>query len=202
MDSMEIETLSAEDEQKRLRVVEGATRVFLAYGYRRTTMDDIAQAAEMSRPALYLVFRNKADIYRAIGERLFHSCATGVDAIMAGDEPLGPRMYRAIEEGMLTMMGMITASPHGAELLDLKNELAVGMLEHWHELVSQTFCNAIKRETAATGVNLAERGLSAEWLAEMLLDSLEGVKQRTTDPDELRCSARQLVRVVELALKP
>ena len=45
-------------------------KVFLAYGYSRVTMDDIARAAEMSRPALYLLFRNKAEIYRAIGAML------------------------------------------------------------------------------------------------------------------------------------
>ena len=51
---------------KRLRVLEGAMKVFLAYGFARTTMDDIARAADMSRPALYLLFRNKSEIYRAI----------------------------------------------------------------------------------------------------------------------------------------
>ncbi len=50
-------------------------KVFLAYGYQRVTMDDIARAAEVSRPALYLLFRNKADIYRAIGERMFELSA-------------------------------------------------------------------------------------------------------------------------------
>ena len=38
-------------------------KVFLAYGFARTTMDDIARAADMSRPALYLLFKNKTDIY-------------------------------------------------------------------------------------------------------------------------------------------
>ena len=45
-------------------------KVVLAYGYSRTTMDDIARAAEMSRPALYLLFRNKAEIYRAMQDLL------------------------------------------------------------------------------------------------------------------------------------
>ena len=61
---------NAED-VKRHRVLDGAMRVFLSYGYQRVTMDDIAKTAEMSRPALYLLFKNKADIYRAIGERMF-----------------------------------------------------------------------------------------------------------------------------------
>ena len=52
-------------------------KVFLAYGYSRVTMDDIARAAEVSRPALYLLFRNKADIYRAIGAMLLDAFGRG-----------------------------------------------------------------------------------------------------------------------------
>jgi AcrR family transcriptional regulator len=51
---------------RRARILVGAMKVFLAYGFQRTTMDDIARAAEISRPALYLLFRNKTDIYRAL----------------------------------------------------------------------------------------------------------------------------------------
>ncbi len=58
--------IDLETDPKRIRVLKGAMQVFLAYGYSRTTMDDIARAAEVSRPALYLLFRNKTDIYRAI----------------------------------------------------------------------------------------------------------------------------------------
>ena len=50
-------------------------KVFLTYGYARVTMEDIARAAEISRPALYLLFKNKADIYRAIGAALLEQSA-------------------------------------------------------------------------------------------------------------------------------
>ena len=60
---------------KRARILDGAMKVFLAYGYSRVTMDDIARAAEMSRPALYLLFKNKAEIYRAIGAMLLDASA-------------------------------------------------------------------------------------------------------------------------------
>ncbi|TIX07369.1 MAG: helix-turn-helix transcriptional regulator, partial [Mesorhizobium sp.] len=45
--------IEAEDiaaDPKRARILEGAMKVFLAYGFTRTTMDDIARAADMSRP--------------------------------------------------------------------------------------------------------------------------------------------------------
>ena len=60
---------SAED-AKRARILQAGMKAFLAYGYSRVTMDQIAQTAEMSRPALYLLFKNKADIYRALAAKL------------------------------------------------------------------------------------------------------------------------------------
>ncbi len=50
---------------KAAAILEAAFQTFFQYGVKRATMDDIARAAGMSRPALYLVYRNKADIFRA-----------------------------------------------------------------------------------------------------------------------------------------
>lgn len=191
-----------DEDLKRSRVLDGAMRVFLSYGYKRVTMDDIAQAADMSRPALYLVFRNKADIYRAIGQRMFDMAAGAIDDVMRGGGTLSERLNMAIEQIIIEMLCQIHESPHGAELLDLKNELAAGMLEEWHASVSGVFSDAIDQETRRTGVDLEARGFSAEWLAEMLLYGLEGMKQRITDTEELRECARPLVRVVEMAVRP
>jgi len=175
-------------------------RVFLSYGYQRVTMDDLARAADMSRPALYLLFRNKADIYRAIGERMFEQSAAAIATVMAGPGSLGERLNAAIDQVMIEMMCQINESPHGAELLDLKNSLAAGLLEDWHSRIAAQFRDGIKAEAGRQGIELADRGLSAEGLATLLLDGLEGMKHRLTDAADQRVAARQLVRVIELAL--
>ena len=48
---------------KKNIVFEAAHEVFAQYGYKRTTMNDIAQAADISRPALYLIFDNKENLF-------------------------------------------------------------------------------------------------------------------------------------------
>jgi AcrR family transcriptional regulator len=47
-------------------VMEAAYEVFLQYGVRRASMQDIADRAGMSRAALYLHYKNKADIFEAL----------------------------------------------------------------------------------------------------------------------------------------
>jgi AcrR family transcriptional regulator len=43
-------------DDKRTRILAAARSVFLRYGFKRVNMNDIADAAGVSRPALYLLF--------------------------------------------------------------------------------------------------------------------------------------------------
>ncbi|WP_328375615.1 helix-turn-helix domain-containing protein [Micromonospora zamorensis] len=51
-------------EARRHRVLKAARVTFARYGYRRTSMEAIAQAADMSRPALYQHLSNKEAVFR------------------------------------------------------------------------------------------------------------------------------------------
>lgn len=189
------------DDPKRTRILDSALKVVLAHGYHHTTMDDVARAAEMSRPALYLLFRNKTDIFRAVATRMLGEAARRVAAVMLGDAPLCERLYRAVDEHLIEMMCEIQKSPHGAELLDLKNELAKDLIETFHRDLRDVFGDAIAAEARARKVDLKARGLCAEVLAELLLDGLEGMKARTPSAEAQRVAARQLVQVIEIAVR-
>ena len=52
------------DAVRREAVLAAAMATFERYGYRRTSMETLAEAAGMSRPALYQYFRNKEAIFR------------------------------------------------------------------------------------------------------------------------------------------
>jgi len=56
------------DVAKRDKVLTAARDVFIRYGYKRVTMNDIAEAAGISRPALYLVFESKEEIFKSVYE--------------------------------------------------------------------------------------------------------------------------------------
>ena len=53
-------------DSKRNRAIEAAADRFQRHGFARTTMGDIAQASEMSRPALYLIFPGKEEVFEQI----------------------------------------------------------------------------------------------------------------------------------------
>jgi TetR/AcrR family acrAB operon transcriptional repressor len=53
----------------RHRLLDAAERVFAEKGVSRTSLHDIAQAAGVSRGAIYWHFKNKADLFNAMMER-------------------------------------------------------------------------------------------------------------------------------------
>ena len=57
------------DVAKRDKVLTAALDIFLRYGYKRATMNDIAEAAGISRPALYLVFEGKEEVFKSVYEQ-------------------------------------------------------------------------------------------------------------------------------------
>ena len=194
--------IEAEDiaaDPKRARILDGAMKVFLAYGFSRTTMDDIARAADMSRPALYLLFKNKTDIFRAIALMLLGRSVEQAKSELEGGGTIAERMMRAVDAALISMIGAVHASPHGAELLDMKSSVA-DLVGCWRGGLVEHITRAIEGEAKRNGVDLAAKGLSARLLADMLLDGLEGMKMRISDPDEQRRAAAALIRVIDLAL--
>jgi AcrR family transcriptional regulator len=195
---IEIEDIGTDP--KRARILDGAMKMFLAYGFARTTMDDIARAADMSRPALYLQFKNKTDIYRAIALMLLSRSLEQAKTALGREGPFAERMMRAVDEALISMMRAVHASPHGAELLDMKSSLA-DLVGCWRGGLVEHITTAIRNEAEQNTVDLAAKGLSAKLLADMLLDGLEGMKTRISDPDEQRQAAAALIKVIDLALK-
>lgn len=190
------------DDAKRAAILAAAESVFLAYGFQRVTMDDIARAADMSRPALYLVFRNKAAIYRALAKAYLDASLGQAEAALAGPEPFEDRLVGAIERSVFALVAKVRDTPHGEELFDLKNDLAADLHAEWHDRMLGALAGVIADEARRLGVDLAGRGLSAPTLAAVFLAGLEGLKAHVPEPAAMSAAFRQLVRMTVLAIAP
>lgn len=60
-----------EAERTRQSLLEAALNVFLEKGYSKTTLQDIASAAQLTRGAVYWHFKNKKDVYHALMDTVF-----------------------------------------------------------------------------------------------------------------------------------
>lgn len=200
-----VNTLKKNDERvedpRRARILDGAKQVFLAYGFSRTTMDDIARAVEISRPALYLLFRNKADIFRAVGQRFLDQSLMAALCVLRNEEgPLGARLMTALDRALFQLFRAIEDSPHGEEIVDVENRIAADIVAEWRQRLVDAFTETIAAEARMQGTRLEELGLTAQALAEMLFDIFQGLKARGLCNSMAEERARQFVTLVELSL--
>ncbi len=65
-------------DQRRVQLLEAANEVFTSKGYHAAAMDDIAEAAGVSKPVLYQHFPSKLDLYLAL---LDSSCDRLVEVV-------------------------------------------------------------------------------------------------------------------------
>ncbi len=67
----------------REKILLGATDLFLTYGFKSVTMDDIANALGMSKKTIYQHFDNKTKLVEATTLNLFEFISHGIDHICA-----------------------------------------------------------------------------------------------------------------------
>lgn len=175
------------------RILDAAYACFVRHGVRRTTMDDIAAAAEMSRPAVYQYVRNKDDAFRRLATRLFDGATARATDAARTDGPLAQRLHAVLSTKLELTLRLWRDSPHAAELLDesarLSGELVERFTGEMRELLAATVADAAERgEVALGGADPAE-------IADIALALTRGLEVDLTDPELPR---RRLRRGVDL----
>jgi AcrR family transcriptional regulator len=106
-----------------------ATAAFAKNGYRRTTMNDVAETADMSRPALYQAFKNKEDLYCSTVSYLINKAVQGSIETLSQSGPIEERFLAAMLDFEETYWGPIAKSQYALEIMHstvkLKNTLSV-----------------------------------------------------------------------------
>jgi AcrR family transcriptional regulator len=101
----------------RQQVLDSATRLFLQYGFKKTTMSDVARAVGISKGALYLHFDNKEAIFTEISDQI-RTQMLGLLAGIATRSDLTPdeKLRRMHLEGLLFAWDRFHQAPHAPEI--------------------------------------------------------------------------------------
>lgn len=74
--------------QNEALILDAALEVFSVYGYRGTTVDQIAAKCGLSKPNLLYYFKRKEDIYTAVLERTLALWLAPLQALNADNDPI------------------------------------------------------------------------------------------------------------------
>jgi AcrR family transcriptional regulator len=111
-------------ETTQLALLEAARALFVSKGYGDTSTPDIAQAASITRGALYHHFADKRDLFRQVLAREAMAVAADIEA--AAPAPLGPR--EALLQGSEAYLDAMTV-PGRTRLLLVDGPAVLGMAE-------------------------------------------------------------------------
>ncbi len=178
-----------------------AEAAFLAHGYQAMTMEQLAEACNFSRRALYFYFSSKSDAFRAVVRfRNDLALTTGFET--------GRKRWAEGADALDILSSIINirygdtrrisnASPHVVELnaevftrcIDIVRDVAI-----YFEAELATFIIELRD----SGVIRLQDGVTAVGLARALADGARGVNQRlpSVPPRELAVRYRDMCRYV------
>jgi Bacterial regulatory proteins, tetR family/MftR C-terminal domain len=113
---------------RRAVILDAALRVFGQYGYRRTSMDDIAREAQIAKGTIYLSFASKEEVFQALSRSLSQRMLAGAGAARRRPGTTADKLAAMNAAWFGTYAETIRRSPHAAELLDAKHRLSADLV--------------------------------------------------------------------------
>ena len=122
----------AEAEETRQRILDAAERLFFVDGVSRTSLELIANAAGVTRGAIYWHFKNKVELFEALHERVKLPAEDIVERAMAGDHDAFSELARISIGRLYVVARLILRDEAKAE--DATQEALVAAWRHIHGL--------------------------------------------------------------------
>ncbi|MDO5604100.1 MAG: helix-turn-helix domain-containing protein [Paracoccus sp. (in: a-proteobacteria)] len=172
-------------DKRRDKITRAAADVFIRYGFARTTMGDIATAAGIARPTLYLSFPQKQDIYAAVIDMLVARALARLTSDLAQIPDAADKLRHACLSWGLEGYDLVQANPDAKDLFDLSYEpVRRGHAAFWR-LLSEIL--------AAGGCD------DADMTAQMISAAIKGFKSIAEDRDAL---IRMIVVLCDAVTRP
>ncbi len=189
---MALKQTVTEASRRRDRIVAAATQVFLRYGHARTTMGDVAEEAGISRPALYLVFPRKEDIFSAVTERLIQDKLQEWREALPKLRGLDRKLHFCCEQWAGEGYDLTAAHPDARDVFNL----AFLPVRQMYAAL-EAFLADLLRETVAASKLKA----TPEELARVLIFGMRGFKDIAEDGAHMRRLIALQVDIVLASMK-
>lgn len=186
-------------------ILDAAQDLFTRFGFRRTTMDDIARAAGVAKGTLYLYFANKAEVFRAMQRRTQADIDERCDAVEAKGGDVATLLLGLLDASYGEMQALYGQSDFLVELGATRATVGGDIAQAADERLVARLTGVIERAAARGDINLAASGLTLPDLIATLLQAAAGAKQEAGRPVPIETYRARLGRIVALtaaALRP
>lgn len=186
-------------DSRREALLEAAVGVFARYGFRKTSMDEVARAAGVSRQGLYLLFADKEELFRkALTHKLTRQLSAAVAALSTTRDPLQARIIAACDEWAGQFIGTMGAD--AADLMCASTSMAADTLAHYEALFEKALAHAIEDSPLLNFCTAA--GVSPADAAKALHATARGLKQGSHSRQEFVSGMSAAARMFCAPLNP
>lgn len=190
---------------KRESILSAALVQFGQYGFRRTSMEDIARETGVSRASLYSYFENKEEIFRCVASGLQERSLADAEGHLKGAEvehaDLTSRVSAALMARIRPFHEILAQSAHGAEIQDENNRLCGDLVLESSQRFRKMLATAIGAAARAGEIDLKPVGLTAPAAAELILLATTGLKQGAADEATVERRVQSFVDVFVAGLR-
>lgn len=183
------------DDPKQRAVLTAALGLFGRYGFRKTSMEEVARAAGISRPALYLRFPNKEQLYRETMQGVMEAAQQSMEEGLA-DPATGSdfeaRLVAALDALMGPYIGSEVARDLG-ELLENSGPQLGSMFGDYQVRARATLSTAI---ASLAPPGLLDQELTAYDVMDLLFSAALTWKQTAATREEFRERVGRAVRMI------
>jgi AcrR family transcriptional regulator len=166
------------DAARRRLILDAARDCFLKFGYAKTSLEDIAKQAAISRPLIYLKFKSKEEIFGAVLGDIFDKTYWAAEQALAKPGSKRNKLL-AVYEGLLLnpWNELIANAPMGAEFYEACRRVTPE-IEEKHTKTRLKYTQAI---------------LGSKKLSEVFMLAVDGLTQDLPAPKVLRRRLEMLI---------
>lgn len=184
------------EEASRQKILDCARELYIEFGLRRTTMDDVAKRAGMGRATLYRRFSDKDQLFQAVIFRDVQQDIAKIEAAISRS----PNYLEGLLDAFVMAVLLINRSPLLSRLLVTEPDLVLPFLSIQFES-SMTFGRQFMAERIAHGQQAKHiKQLPPDMTAEMILRLVQSLMLSpngtisATDEASVRAFADTLLR--------
>ena len=163
----------------RTRILDAAMTVFRRQGFRRSSIEQAAEAAGLTRQALYHHFKSKEALFRAVIERLYEDAFAAETAAAAAAEKAGGSLadvvVAAVTAKLKQLAGSLDGSPHVEELFSEHLAQARDLYQNYTAAYVEQLAATVARICRKQGLTL-NAGMTPRDLARCIEMTVNGTK--------------------------
>jgi TetR/AcrR family acrAB operon transcriptional repressor len=163
----------------RTRILDAAMLVFRRHGFRRSSIEQAAEAAGLTRQALYHHFESKEALFRAVIERLHEEALAAEIAAATAAENAGGSLADILVASVSAKLGQMAASldgsPHVEELFSEHLLQSRDLYQKYTALYADQLATTITRVCRKQGLILSG-GMTPSELARCVEMAVNGTK--------------------------